>query len=432
LYKDTDLYPFNIAIPMPAEQWYSRQAASHPGPQDPAAYIRGSTPEVLATFQVFNPLYNLPNVRIQGVLTSLELRPWQKAFSIQLNAAPAGPVAIQNGKATVTVQGAQPLPDKVDYYSMGIKWTASADGVSWYTAGFSQNPIYLLYAQPRNSGQLLQTFVDLGSRVGVEKAIAAGYADAQTKAKSIFDGIWAGFSDRKVTRADGQPLYYYHSWDFPPSGKRSEQQLVTGQDGQCVAWSLLLLQVLRAQGLTADPLFKDVVHLIKVIPPETDNGFLVKSWTFKPEFDKTKGLLQYTNINTTGAAMDIEGKGTDVLKVYPQWEKVSGKFQYHWISAAANYDAKTTVGGQNNPSPQAVFTDHAIVQVGSMYFDPSYGLTYKDAKDFQSQAIAGFYVREFVNDGQGTRRFKIRPANPSPEQAEVSFKDVTSDFFPEV
>jgi hypothetical protein len=433
LYNDTHLDPSNMPVELPTDEWsYWNRATFPQGPQYPFAYVRGSTPQVRATFEVLNPLYNLPNVRIQGVLTSLGLCPWQAPFSIQLNAVPAGAAAIQNGSVTVVAGGAQPLPDKVDYYSTAIQWTASADGVTWYTAGYSENPIYLLYAPPKNSAQLLQTFVDLGSHVAVQYGFLHGPKDFQTNPREIVGGIWSAFSNRTARRADGQPLHYYGSWDFPPTGDGSENKLVTTLDGQCVAWSLLFLAALRAQGLTTDPVFEGKVHLIGVYPAaareRNTGGFLIKGWNFTHPV--VLGGPAYPDTNTAGKPMET-ANGKDKDGVLPQFKLVGGKWVFEWLDKKdATYDAGP-LPGQNSDNPPGWFPNHAIVQIGGLYFDPSYGAKYTDEKDFQSQAIVGFYWTEVV-PANGNRIFHIRPFDPKGQDAQVKFEPKAFNYIPEI
>ena len=51
---------------------------------------------------------------------------------------------------------------------------------------------------------------------------------------------------------------------------------------------------------------------------------------------------------------------------------------------------KLGLAAQNNPNPTADFNYHAVIKLNGKYYDPSYGVTYKDLMDFQKQALAGF------------------------------------------
>ena len=75
---------------------------------------------------------------------------------------------------------------------------------------------------------------------------------------------------------------------------------------------------------------------------------------------------------------------------------------YQWTKNAVTY-----AGGkaQNNSNPFATFSNHIFLKVGFatgktidyLYYDPSYGLIYKDAQAFQN-ALAGTYAVEKSGD----------------------------------
>jgi hypothetical protein len=47
--------------------------------------------------------------------------------------------------------------------------------------------------------------------------------------------------------------------------------------------------------------------------------------------------------------------------------------------------------GQNTAPPlEKVFGNHYIIQYGSAYYDPSYGVTYASANDFENKSVQGY------------------------------------------
>jgi hypothetical protein len=51
----------------------------------------------------------------------------------------------------------------------------------------------------------------------------------------------------------------------------------------------------------------------------------------------------------------------------------------------------STHQGQNTAPPlEKVFINHYIVQYGNSYYDPSYGVTYTSANDFENKSIQGY------------------------------------------
>jgi hypothetical protein len=70
----------------------------------------------------------------------------------------------------------------------------------------------------------------------------------------------------------------------------------------------------------------------------------------------------------------------------------------------------------NTPS-EKVFGKHYIVRistpgVGGPYFDPSYGVTYLDAADFERTAVDGYAVLDPRTPNDKTRRIVRRPGGP--------------------
>jgi len=67
--------------------------------------------------------------------------------------------------------------------------------------------------------------------------------------------------------------------------------------------------------------------------------------------------------------------------------------------------------GQNSPTPaEKIFGRHFILSLNGIYYDPSYGLTYTNAADFQAQAVAGFAVSNNVTNGTYQMNVKL-PTN---------------------
>jgi hypothetical protein len=70
----------------------------------------------------------------------------------------------------------------------------------------------------------------------------------------------------------------------------------------------------------------------------------------------------------------------------------------------------TGAAGQNSPTPaEKFFTAHFIIKapmsgVGGPYFDPSYGITYSSACDFESKSVAAY-----ANPVVGTNYYSVRP-----------------------
>ena len=53
------------------------------------------------------------------------------------------------------------------------------------------------------------------------------------------------------------------------------------------------------------------------------------------------------------------------------------------------------IPGQNNSNPPSIAIGHQLVQIGGVYYDPSYGLTFTSLADFEGRMIDG-YTRPLI------------------------------------
>jgi len=79
----------------------------------------------------------------------------------------------------------------------------------------------------------------------------------------------------------------------------------------------------------------------------------------------------------------------------------------------------TTHKGQNTAPPlEKVFQNHYIVQYGTGYYDPSYGVTYTGANDFENKSVQGYCegirgdnLDLAVEPSQGLQNINFAPQN---------------------
>jgi hypothetical protein len=295
----------------------------------------------------------------------------------------------------------------VNYYDkLEIRWEASADPLAvadkdrtWYAAGTSANLVYLTFDKPTGTlvkdGHLLQTMVDIGSRLAVDSKIK----DVQTDPDKLLEGIWKQFAGRELKRAkDGEPLKYYGKWNVAKATTNGRVAVVQNADGQCTNWSQFFLATVEAQGLKDPNKVVDKTGIVTIEPtiaPDARGtvGFMIKSWGVTEKGKKPRdGEFPYLNKlqapKTPGGTIQIV-----VQK--------GGTWTYNWdgdpeveYQPTANDQAK----GQSNDRPQAMFPNHEIVQIGTTFYDPSYGKQYKlgrtlqeTLQQFQDEAVAGFY-----------------------------------------
>jgi hypothetical protein len=74
------------------------------------------------------------------------------------------------------------------------------------------------------------------------------------------------------------------------------------------------------------------------------------------------------------------------------------------------------VPGQNSPTPaEKAFTCHYLQKLHNLYYDPSYGLTYTDALDFERRAVDGYGKEVGVQLYPPRTVYEVKPATGAGE-----------------
>ena len=268
-----------------------------------------------------------------------------------------------------------PFANTVDFFDpMEIKWTVKI-GDKTFNGGTSSNQAYVTLGDPQTT-----VFHTLAHR-GCEKAKDQSTVDGTT------EKVWSVFGGEKVNnveRVDKAPLKYYASYSCK---NRNTAELLKFGDGQCSAWALLFIDMLKVQGIN----YSD--ELATFVPSKSSQaaGFLISTWTFKGEGTSGLSTFPYENITMTS-----DYPGTD---------------KYKWIKEDVKDD--DGIKGQNNENPASIFIQHYAVAIGGKFYDPSYGVTYKNLQGFKEN-LAGLFLEGYgrTDDGNGgflsTRSFFIR------------------------
>jgi hypothetical protein len=145
------------------------------------------------------------------------------------------------------------------------------------------------------------------------------------------------------------------------------------------------------------------------VKTKDDSLFMVKNWSAKkqsfPEENRFEFYLTY-----------------------------EGGVDYGMVPPPKSYgDLVNEVGlpGQNTPTPsEKVFPDHFINDLSSVsglkgdrYYDPSYGVTFKDADDFERKAVYGYAYasEEDESADKEIRRYKVQQVIPSLYPRNIEF-----------
>jgi len=233
-----------------------------------------------------------------------------------------------------------------------LDWQATSDsqraGSTWTSAGATQNPLYLTFADPVLGAavNLYHTLVHLGSKD----------ADGKARESDVISAVWSDFTDRDVRRIDGTQLRYWHGGSATAVNTR---QLLAHANGQCGSWAHLFIDTLRGQGITGprkilvfssdEPL--DPATGLPVTPWNT--SMLVKRWTFAGA-GSSPATAPYTY--TIADLTDEEG-----------------------------------VPGQGNANPPSAFGNHFLVVLDGKYYDPSYGTgPFSSENEWENASLDGF------------------------------------------
>jgi len=376
----------------------------------PVAYVQGQTISLTATLASSQvPTIPINNVTITGQVAGLgnctatgQTIPVQPTFTV-----------------SCTMDAALPANKTKFYNPLVINWSYTI-GTDTTFIGITKNQVYVTLAQP------LQ---DKVYRTTLNLAIAK---DKATDRPSAFQNTWSQFSIDGTGPANlqtwyGQPLFYYRNDSHPvgfasvacPLSPLDEGILLeaANSSGQCTTFAVLFMEALRVNGIDS--------HEIRIKGAD-GTGFLVKDWSFSPSpFFSTEPLFKWKLVANQQATDNRD------LMIPAQVNGVYG-----------DLTSLGTVPGQNSvPPSEKAFSSHFIVMVlppasgqlpavdpsADQYFDPSYGLTYKNADNFEVKAVDGYWA-QFPSDASNV--FRVR--KPIANSPNISFCDLNGPGGPSV
>ncbi|GBD37686.1 hypothetical protein HRbin36_02822 [bacterium HR36] len=322
--------------------------------QWPVAYTREAIIKVAAGLQL--------SQRWTGVL-------WVRAYNPDHEISfPAQQVAVNNAQsANILLTANKALVNTIYYYpSFTIQWQISFDNQNWVDVGNSVNPLYVTLADPI-AGLLFWTVVHIGSTTAIERS----------DADSAVQAIWETFASRQIkTVHDRGPLRYWGVDDMSKLGFDTASLLRQG-DGACGAWSMFLLDVIKAQGIrgaTQIGIFNR--DDARVTWKQVEDVVIVGNQ------DNRYGLLVKDVVLGQGAPFPGLPAGYSVYK-------------------GAQLKGSSAQGG---PASRQLFPNHAIVKYGGKYYDPSYGTGgFATREEWEQSALAGsvfFLTRKDPTTGQ--------------------------------
>lgn len=291
---------------------------------------------------------------------------------------------------SATIVSSQNLSSTIDYGDLTIQWKIERGGKT-KTYGSSKDRAYITGA---NVSGFPETVFAVGCRSAKGKRPVQNLdvmPAAATYNQDVLDAIWGEFQGRAIKDANGTPLVYWgpiSSTNYPTPARQMENFTTAGllkwKDGRCGAWTYFLVDVLAAQGISAEIVTIDA----------------------NPAAQPT--LAGWTSAGVADAPLIIP----------------------------------VSLGGQNNPAPQSIFTNHAVVKIRSsmkplesannagdavspnIICDPSYGGSYYTGATWSDSERAwenaSIESIRWVYTSPGLPN-KIAPIANNPSIAEVIF-----------
>lgn len=285
------------------------------------------------------------------------------------------------------------IPDKIDYReyinpTIVLKSSAISGTPTWSNGAGGE-----LYVIKASEGERSEGYYTNFYETVVHTACVG--AKGKIEFADIVNGIWKMFSKPSPNAVPsfknkrGEPLYYYND-NYTRFIEVSE--LLKYKDGQCVAWTKLLLECFKIQ--ETNKTYKYVtMGWTSVVDPQM--GIMIKTWTFNDEGKSDDPEYPYINVfDENGASFEYED---------------------------AHYDKY--LPGQNNPKPPYLFSNHQFALVcmddgSSLYLDPSYG----ELLQTRTSSFSGIYRR--VLNKRVSKEFYNLKGSDVPDQNGYVRRDV--------
>ncbi|RKZ72409.1 MAG: hypothetical protein DRR19_32095 [Candidatus Parabeggiatoa sp. nov. 1] len=389
IYKDTD----KGAQKIPDIVWEKTifGLKTEPG----VAYVSGEPMKITATFKrKQKPSQPVKDITIIGQVTSGSLGKFQTTFEYKKGIFPPShftkPFDVRMSAAHAFPKRQTQFYDPLKIsWKMTYKWNGkkTTQGI-----GTSKHKVYVTFDQPHDA---------LGN-LYLSPLHWAVSNDGATNKKEVVRNTWRMFAKKSllgksgpadIKSWDGKRKFYYYKMGGLPSNERPENCLISPIDyAACGDFADLLLDTLMVNNVVTGS------KTIYVKPIE-DKKMLIKEWSPIP--------------STPTVAPNAEGYKWKFF-IYNRLDGEGSMISPTGAGAPNNeYDEllnKTGIRGQNTPTPaEKVFGTHTIVKLpkrslpkeldDTPYFDPSYGVTYRDEKDFEDQAVYG-YAKELTRDNQ--------------------------------
>ncbi|HYG51269.1 MAG TPA: hypothetical protein VD905_10220 [Flavobacteriales bacterium] len=327
------------------------------GNEYPVAYVSGNAPTVAASF-TFDCANAPDSMWIRGTGSD--------AMDFAAKKVVVGPPSgtIHNLSYPTTAGSHAFTASIVRFFKpFTIDWEFSFDGITWHTAGTSENTLYVVRDTPQpetSQFKWFHTVYDLSCR-------NAQYESTDT---AIISHVWSEFLDHVVLNWEDDSLFYYKIMNSPNVTLAS---LLANKDAECYTFAQLFLAAIKIQGVVRTNNYVYITPINNTVCGNTVNRFIVKNWTF----------------GTPSAASecpDFPYKNTYTFTTLPPPYTA-----YVWDT----YDISDAVGipGSCTKNPSSYFNNHQIVKLDGVYYDACYGVTFPNLAAIEYAAFDGYSYR---------------------------------------
>jgi hypothetical protein len=393
VYDDTNANKFSDEHG--ANQWQvanpsASGTAQKQGWQDPICFSSGGAMKAVVQFTLpGGALVSASNIRISGSgVSDSGAADDSSGYNFPSTSATVDSTGKIVTSGTMTCSQAFPS-SKVSYINpLTVNWEISLDGGNtWSPVKNSTNECFVTLAAP-NLRPTVNTDGTPGGPTGQDTnyklfQTVLYYACSDpgaTTANAAVTNTWSLFSknngpgnicawnpaDKKYDRK----LYYYGAArGFTPPQPISTTALLaaTDGDGECYAFGQLFEDALWANGINNNGI---------KITAISNAAFLVKDFNQSATGSMPAADAPYL-WKMTFSAVPPE------MQPPPNNATAFGTYG-DFVNLATHH-------GQNTAPPlEKVFGNHYIIQYGSAYYDPSYGVTYASANDFENKSVQGY------------------------------------------
>ena len=351
-------------------QWLDKNGDGDPsdavnGEQDyPSAFVHKTKPSLGAVFKVTGtPLNQNFKVRATG------------CDGIKI---PETDAIIRGGKVVIDeIESVMAWPEGIKFYdrtdpnkAFKIEWEMKIGNSDWFKCATTKHQVYITLGVSKSSYRMESLFY-----------IGCKYGDGNKAEVTARHAIYKHFEGRQVKRIDGKTMHYYLGGNEGALDMNGLLKSVDG-NGNCGAWSDLLMNVLQAQGIEAT--------LVGITPKGDDNYLVVNNVLFKD-----LGISGSSGYPYASSYADKVNLGNEVV------------------------GAEGEPGQGPNKKPWKVFSSHCILKSGGKYYDPSYGTSpFTNKKMYEDSVFAGY-----AKDANTSNIMHVRKNNTTNATSEVEFSN---------